>query len=275
VLRGIRTVRYSTYNGVAVQINPGATGTTYVAMHSQGGTTGVFAIRDPVAQTPHATWAIEDIHYLETDSYWPSWGIFGRPTAASDVHMNGMAFSVDNGRFYPAISELNDQGYFEPVTGNYGSVQVGGVPGTNGSWEGYSIGGEFVFMAEPGGTSCGIYNDVENEWMIQCYRNGVVELRYNGSIKFETQSGGTKTTGQHQVTGNIDLDGNLVGDGASTISGIETVTIDSTGDITKASHGNYLYHASTAYDNDQNGQITFGTGAASGGTTGDIHFQYS
>jgi hypothetical protein len=50
---------------------------------------------------------------------------------------------------------------------------------------------------------------------------------------------------------------------------------DTTATAGKASHGNYLYHASTAYDNDQNGQITFGTGAASGGTTGDIHFQYT
>ena len=56
---------------------------------------------------------------------------------------------------------------------------------------------------------------------------------------------------------------------------IDDLKIQSTGNITKTSHGNYLYHASTAYDNDQNGQITFGTGAASGGTTGDIHFQYT
>ncbi|MHC4302653.1 MAG: hypothetical protein ACYS7Y_35790, partial [Planctomycetota bacterium] len=52
------------------------------------------------------------------------------------------------------------------------------------------------------------------------------------------------------------------------------IDIVGTANITKASHGNYLYHASTAYDNDQNGQITFGTGAASGGTNGDIHFKY-
>ena len=56
---------------------------------------------------------------------------------------------------------------------------------------------------------------------------------------------------------------------------IDDLKIQSTGDITKTSHGNYLYHKSTAYDNDQNGQITFGTGVAAGGTTGDIHFQYT
>ena len=57
--------------------------------------------------------------------------------------------------------------------------------------------------------------------------------------------------------------------------GQQGFTVPSGGDVTKTSHGNYLYHASTSYDNDQNGQITFGTGAASGGTTGDIHFQYT
>jgi len=55
---------------------------------------------------------------------------------------------------------------------------------------------------------------------------------------------------------------------------IDDLKIQSTGDIMKTSHGNYLYHASTAYDNDQNGQITFGTGIATGGTAGDIHFRY-
>jgi len=61
------------------------------------------------------------------------------------------------------------------------------------------------------------------------------------------------------------------------LAGIGTAGIEirGTSDIHKADHGNYLYHASASYDNDQNGQITFGTGAASGGTTGDIHFQYT
>jgi len=55
----------------------------------------------------------------------------------------------------------------------------------------------------------------------------------------------------------------------------DDITVVGTADLKKASHGNYLYHASTSYDNDQNGQITFGTGSATGGTTGDIHFKYT
>lgn len=74
---------------------------------------------------------------------------------------------------------------------------------------------------------------------------------------------------------NIDLNGNINGDGDSIISGIETVTIDSTGDITKSSHGNYLYHQSTSYNADQAGGITFSTSAPSGGVNGDIWFEYT
>ena len=56
---------------------------------------------------------------------------------------------------------------------------------------------------------------------------------------------------------------------------IDDLKIQSTGDITKTSHGNYLYHKSSAYDNDQNGEVTFSTSAPSAGTTGDIWFEYT
>ena len=35
-------------------------------------------------------------------------------------------------------------GYFRPVSGNYGSIEIDG--GAHGGWEGYSIGGRAVFM---------------------------------------------------------------------------------------------------------------------------------
>jgi hypothetical protein len=97
----------------------------------------------------------------------------------------------------------------------------------------------------------------------------------NGVFKGGIGSAGIYAPLALRVDGNFDLNGNILGDGASTISGIETIAVDSTGDITKSSHGNYLYHKSTAYDNDQNGEVTFSTSAASGGTTGDIWFQYT
>jgi len=45
--------------------------------------------------------------------------------------------------------------------GTYGSVST---YGSVNSWEGYSIDGRFVFMAQDGGAEWGIYNDVDNWW---------------------------------------------------------------------------------------------------------------
>jgi hypothetical protein len=93
-------------------------------------------------------------------------------------------------------------------------------------------------------------------------------LTYNASTNY-------LTAGNITVTGTLDCNGNIVGDGATTITGIEQIVVDATADIRKTSHGCYLYHQSTAYDNDQNGGITFSTSAASGGVAGDIWFRYT
>jgi hypothetical protein len=97
----------------------------------------------------------------------------------------------------------------------------------------------------------------------------------NGNFKGGIGSVGIYSALALRVDGDFDLNGNIVGDGASTISGIETITVDSTGDITKSGHGNYLYHQSTTYDDDQEGGITFSTSAPSGGADGDIWFEYT
>jgi hypothetical protein len=81
------------------------------------------------------------------------------------------------------------------VSGDYGSVQTNG--GGKNSWEGYSINGRAVFMHD-GGNSWGIYDDVNNEWMI--YGTGMgttryVELRYNNSVKLQTNNVGVEVTG--------------------------------------------------------------------------------
>src|SRR6056300_1728833 len=68
------------------------------------------------------------------------------------------------------------------VSGNYGPVPTTG--GGAGNWEGYSIDGRYVFMSEYN-NSCGIYNDLDNEWMVYCYRNTWVRLYYNGATKLE------------------------------------------------------------------------------------------
>jgi hypothetical protein len=88
-------------------------------------------------------------------------------------------------------------GYFQPVSGNYGSIQIDG--GAHGAYEGYSIGGRAVFMHDNGSTT-GIYNDVDNEWLIICTHNGAVSLYHNGVAKLATTATGASVTGTLTAT---------------------------------------------------------------------------
>ena len=122
------------------------------------------------------------------------------------------------------------------VTGNYGSVQCEGAEGSSGSWRGFSIGGRHVFM-DDGANSCGIYNDTENAWLIHCTDQSYVRLYYNGSAKMETTNTG------------------IAGTGAITVNSLSVPSWGTSGQTS---------------DN-----ITIGTGAAIGGSNGDIHFRYT
>jgi hypothetical protein len=91
-------------------------------------------------------------------------------------------------------------GYFQPVSGSYGSIQIDG--GAHNGWEGYSIGGRIVFMHDNGNTS-GIYNDVDDEWQFWCTRNGGARMYYNGSSKIETTNTGVTVSGDVNSTSDI------------------------------------------------------------------------
>ena len=88
-------------------------------------------------------------------------------------------------------------GYFQPVTGTYGSVQIDG--GDHGGYEGYSIGGRAVFMHDNSSTM-GLYDDVNNAWAIKYTFNGKTDIRYAGSIKLETTNTGVTITGTATAT---------------------------------------------------------------------------
>lgn len=94
----------------------------------------------------------------------------------------------------------NDRG-IQAVTGTYGTVQTQGSG--VGGYEGYSINGRVVFM-ENGSGVAGLYNDVNNEWMIQTNLNGNVKLYYNGSLKLETATDGIDVTGEVRASGEVE-----------------------------------------------------------------------
>ena len=76
--------------------------------------------------------------------------------------------------------------YLDFPSGDYGSIQVNG--GGRNNWEGYSINGRYVFMSADS-NQCGIYNDVDNEWMWYGERNGRTYFYYNGRYEARTESG--------------------------------------------------------------------------------------
>jgi hypothetical protein len=85
------------------------------------------------------------------------------------------------------------------VTGSYGNVQTTGE-GANG-WEGYSINGWVVFMANSSTGNYGIYDDVNNKWSLYCDFAGTTDIRYNGAAKATTRNGGLEISGDVYVTG--------------------------------------------------------------------------
>ena len=85
----------------------------------------------------------------------------------------------------------------DKVTGNYGTVQT---YTTRNGWGGYSINGQFAFMSNHS-SRAGIFNDIDDEWMVEATRNAQVKLFYNGSEKLETTSTGIAVTGGIVATG--------------------------------------------------------------------------
>ena len=141
--------------------------------------------------------------------------------------------------------------YLRAVTGNYGSVQVGGAG--VGSYSGYSINATDVFMSN--GTTAGLYNDTNNEWMCTGTHNGAFTLYDNGVAKLATTSGGVN------VTGTLD---------ASTLVTTPSVACDAASGNGVRFWGNAvtysIYMSATA-------DATYG-GAISGAATSDYNMYY-
>jgi hypothetical protein len=145
-------------------------------------------------------------------------------------------------------------GYFQPVSGNYGSIQIDG--GAHGGWEGYSIGGRIVFMHD-NGTGWGIYDDVNNEWLIVGSLNSTVELYHNGSSKLDTLSNGVS------INGNLYTDGSNAEDYDALSGTSPTCNVDNAGAFSLTMTGNTTFTFSGADNNWSMGFILQLTGNGS------------
>ena len=95
-------------------------------------------------------------------------------------------------------------GYFQPVTGSYGSIQADG--GAHGGYEGYSIGGRVVFMHD-NSSAMGLYDDVNNHWALLHTLNGATQLYYDGTSRIQTTSTGVSVTGTATIGGQLAVTG--------------------------------------------------------------------
>ena len=120
-------------------------------------------------------------------------GLGGNPIyklhSFGDIYANGgwMRVSGNNGLYF----ESHGTGIHsvEADGGTYGSVNT---YGNEGGWEGYSIDGRYVWMAQDNGNDCGLYNDVDNYWYILMNRlatdNGFRFFNsYTGAINMRIQ----------------------------------------------------------------------------------------
>ena len=127
------------------------------------------------------------------------WGMYVAADGDSRVYLDG-----SNGRIY--MGSYTAGRYLSDAQGDYGSVQINGSGRNN--WEGYSIDGRAVFMHD-GNATTGIYNDVNNEWMVHCTHNGAVTLYNNGSERIQATSSGASITGSLSVSSGASIGGNV------------------------------------------------------------------
>ena len=91
----------------------------------------------------------------------------------------GIYGTTNSGHFY--LNGLSDYGTWT-------------ISGARNNWNGIYMCGMTV-MAKCDCSEFGLYNDVDNEWMVYASRNGETQLRYNGVTKLKTLSGGTCSCG--------------------------------------------------------------------------------
>ena len=109
-------------------------------------------------------------------------------------------------------------GYFQPVSGQYGSIQIDG--GAHTGYEGYSIGGRVVFMHD-NASNMGLYDDVNNHWALLHTFNGATQLYYDGVSKLQTTAAGANVSGTLTATA-VTVGGRLA------VTGPQVITANTT-----------------------------------------------
>lgn len=115
----------------------------------------------------------------------------GTVSPSYKLHVNGD--TLTNGWFRTTgdtglWSDTHGRGMRAAILGDYGNIETHGT-GKN-EWEGYSIHGRYVFMSSDD-NNCGIYNDVDNYWLIYWDRpSNILRLGHDGARDVQVCGGG-------------------------------------------------------------------------------------
>jgi len=110
---------------------------------------------------------------------------------------SNLTYNPSTNRLTTPNLQITNGGLIRDVTGNYGSIEVSS--NSTGGYEGFSIGGRAVFMHN-NSTTTGIFNDVNNHWIMRGVHGGSTSLYYNGAEKLLTANTGVNVTGTCTAT---------------------------------------------------------------------------
>ena len=143
------------------------------------------------------------------------------------------------------------------------------VNSSTSSWGGLQIGNtsnEFIFSLMGDGSTGGIYDDQNGDWIIQWIENSGLTLRHNGSTKLTTTSSGVTVTGSLTTTSDITVSGgDITLGGTGRIQGVDTVSAN-----TDAANKLYVDTAVAGVPVGDITGVTAGTNLTGGGTSGTV-----
>ena len=147
------------------------------------------------------------------------------------------------------LSESTDRSdllYINSETSGWGGLQIGNTSN------------EFIFSLMGDGSTGGIYDDQQGEWLLQWIENSEVRLYYDGSERLNTSSAGVTVTGDLTITG-----GDIVLNGTGRITGVDTVSAG-----TDAANKNYVDNAVSGSPQGTVQSVATGNGLTGGTITG-------
>ena len=147
------------------------------------------------------------------------------------------------------LSESTDRSdllYINSQTSGWGGLQIGNTSN------------EFIFSLMGDGSTGGIYDDQQGEWLIQWIENSEVRLYHNGAERLNTSSAGVTITGDLTITG-----GDIVLNGTGRITGVDTVSAG-----TDAANKTYVDNAVSGSPQGTVTSVATGNGLTGGTITG-------